>query len=46
MGAAEIADYLGVSRQRVTQLEHLKKFPAPVARLKMGAVWHAEDIAD
>ena len=44
MGAAEIALSLGVSRQRVSQLQHSAGFPAPVARLKMGAVWRAIDI--
>lgn len=44
VGAAEIAALLGVSRQRVTQLTHAPGFPPPVLRLKMGALWHAQDI--
>ncbi|GAB4621016.1 hypothetical protein MOKP38_45590 [Mycobacterium avium subsp. hominissuis] len=41
MRAAEIADELGVRRQRVHQLRHLAAFPAPLAELRGGAVWDA-----
>lgn len=41
MSAAEIADELGVRRQRVHQLRHLAAFPAPLAELRGGAVWDA-----
>lgn len=41
MSAAEIADELAVSRQRVHQLRELAAFPAPLAELRGGAVWDA-----
>lgn len=41
MSAAEIADELSVSRQRVHQLRELTAFPAPLAELRGGAVWDA-----
>lgn len=41
MSAAEIADELGVSRQRVHQLRSMKSFPLPLAELRGGAVWDA-----
>jgi prophage regulatory protein len=45
MGVAEIADLLGVSRQRVDQLVRLGAgFPPPVAELEAGRIWLAEEI--
>ncbi len=44
MGAAEIADLLGVSRQRVQQLVGRPDFPAPTDTLAMGKVWRREDV--
>jgi hypothetical protein len=44
MSAAEIADELGVTRQRVHQLRDLAAFPAPLADLRGGAVWDAEAV--
>ena len=41
MSATEIADELGVRRQRVHQLRSLAAFPAPLAELRGGAVWDA-----
>jgi hypothetical protein len=41
MSAAEIADQLGVRRQRVHQLRHTTNFPVPLAELRGGAVWDA-----
>ncbi len=41
MSAAEIADELGVSRQRVHKLRETAAFPAPLAELRGGAVWDA-----
>ena len=41
MSAAEIADELGVARQRVHQLRSTQAFPAPLAELRGGAVWDA-----
>lgn len=36
---AQIADYLGVSRQRVTQLANSTHFPPAAVTLAMGKVW-------
>jgi predicted DNA-binding transcriptional regulator AlpA len=45
MGTAEIADRLGVSRQRVHQIETSDPtFPAPVAELSAGKVWESTDV--
>lgn len=46
MGTAEIADRLGVTPARVNQITDSKKleFPAPLARLRMGQVWLAQDV--
>lgn len=44
MGAAEIGDRLGVSRQRVQQLVNRPDFPRPDADLAMGKVWRSEDV--
>ena len=41
MSAAEIAEELGISRQRVHQLRSTDAFPAPLADLRGGAVWDA-----
>ena len=46
VGATEIAQLLGVTRQRVHQLSRGAGFPEPVARLSMGTVWNAADIQD
>ena len=44
MGAAEIGQSLGVSRQRVQQLTSRPDFPKPAAVLSMGKVWLASDV--
>lgn len=44
MGAAEIKELLGVSRQRVQQLIRRPDFPRPIASLAMGKVWRREDV--
>jgi len=44
VGAREIRDLLGVSRQRVYQLAGRDDFPRPVATLASGKVWRIEDI--
>ena len=44
VGAQEIADLLGVSRQRVYQLANLPDFPRPVADLAQGRVWLRADV--
>lgn len=42
--AAEIAELLGVSRQRVHQLYKAGALPAPYDTLKLGPVWLMADI--
>jgi prophage regulatory protein len=44
VGAHEIRELLGVSRQRVHQLTRRCDFPAPVAELSRGKVWLRDDI--
>jgi predicted DNA-binding transcriptional regulator AlpA len=46
MGAAEIAEYLGMSRQRVHQLAERDDFPRPVAVLSAGKFWLGADIRE
>lgn len=43
-GAHEVAQMLGVSRQRVFQLAARDDFPRPVAVLKATRVWRTEDV--
>jgi prophage regulatory protein len=44
MAAAEIADYLGVSRQRVAVLVERADFPLPMAHLSVGRIWRTADV--
>jgi predicted DNA-binding transcriptional regulator AlpA len=44
MGTAEVARFLGLSRQRVLKLSQGAAFPKPLAVLSMGKVWRGEDI--
>jgi prophage regulatory protein len=44
MGAQEVAELLGISRQRVHQLAERADFPAPVAVLAAGKIWLGEDV--
>ncbi len=39
VGAAEIGQMLGVSRQRVQQITNHRDFPKPYDELAMGKVW-------
>jgi prophage regulatory protein len=43
-GPQEIADRLGVSRERVRQLTLRSDFPEPYERLAMGTVWLVADV--
>lgn len=43
-GAHEAARILGVSKQRVHQLQERADFPAPVVRLAATPVWLVSDI--
>jgi prophage regulatory protein len=44
MGAAEIAQRLGVSRQRVSQITSRDTFPRPVIELASGRIWETEAV--
>lgn len=44
MGISEIAERLGVSKSRVSQLLRAGELPEPKQRLAMGPVWHASVI--
>lgn len=48
VGVGEIADLLGVSKQRVDQLRRDKRrrvlFPEPIAELRAGPVWAKRDV--
>ena len=44
VGVLEIADLLGVSRQRVQQLVHRADFPEPCYRMRAGDFWLLADI--
>ncbi|MCP4303576.1 MAG: helix-turn-helix domain-containing protein [bacterium] len=45
VGVAEIADILGLSRQRVNRIVQTHDdFPEPLAELSAGRIWRAEEI--
>lgn len=44
LGLAEIAEQLGISKQRANQLVRRVGFPAPDDVLRMGVVWRAEPV--
>ena len=44
VGVAEIADMLGVTRQRVHQLMQAPDFPNPVAELSAGRIWNRDEV--
>lgn len=44
MGAMEIADRLGASRQWTYVLTNRRDFPEPALVLGMGKIWLAEDV--
>lgn len=44
LGVTEIAELLGVTRQRVHQLRQLEDFPRPTATIAAGAIWLREDV--
>lgn len=45
VGITEIADYLGVSKQRALQLSQRNDFPTPLARIASGSVWRKGDLS-
>ncbi|MEU7909013.1 AlpA family phage regulatory protein [Actinoplanes sp. NPDC049118] len=44
VGAHEIRDLLGVSRQRVYQMAGRSDFPRPVATLAQGKIWAFDEV--
>ena len=44
MGTREIADRIGVCRQRVQQMAERHDFPEPMATLAQGRIWRADDV--
>ncbi|WP_326554581.1 helix-turn-helix transcriptional regulator [Micromonospora sp. NBC_01813] len=44
MGTAEVADYLGISRQWADVITGRRDFPEPLAVLKAGRIWLADDV--
>lgn len=44
IGAYEIGQMLGVSRQRVQQIVSRADFPAPIKVLAMGKIWLTGDV--
>ena len=46
ISVAEIAELLGVTRQKVASLKHHGKLPKPKKILKCGPLWDAKEIAD
>lgn len=46
VGAAEVAEMFGVSRQRLHKIieENPDTFPEPLARLKAGNIWDKKDV--
>jgi hypothetical protein len=45
LGMAEVASYLGISRQRIHVLRQEGRFPEPWCVLAQGAIWTGEQIA-
>jgi len=43
-GLAELADYYAISPQLATKWTRRSDFPAPLAELRMGKVWDADEI--
>lgn len=46
VSTVEIANLLGLSRQRVDQLSRYDEFPSPVANLAIGRVWQRADVIE
>ena len=44
VGLTEVAELLGVTRQRASQLRHIPGFPKPAKDLAMGPIWEAPAI--
>jgi predicted DNA-binding transcriptional regulator AlpA len=46
MGTAEVAEFLGSTKQTVSNWKKRGKMPEPIAELKMSPIWRREDIVD
>lgn len=46
VGVSELADLLGVSKARASELARFEGFPAPFAMLKSGPVWIESNVKD
>ena len=46
VGVTEIAEMLGISRQRAHQLTRAEGFPAPVAELSAGRIWNRDEVEE
>ncbi|MDG4751697.1 hypothetical protein O7630_12160 [Micromonospora sp. WMMD718] len=44
MALSEVAEYLGVSRQRAAILVDRPDFPAPIETLSVGRIWDAAQV--
>ena len=44
VSTVEIAELLGLTRQRIDKLSRSDTFPAPVASLAIGRVWRRDDV--
>ena len=44
-GRTELAEMLGVSRQRARELTERADFPPPIAELRRGPIWKIDDVA-
>lgn len=44
VGVAEVAELFSVSRARVSELRRQRGFPAPIAELAAGPVWHLSSL--
>ena len=43
-GRTELAEMLGVSRQRARELTERADFPPPIAQLRRGPIWNIPDV--
>lgn len=43
-GVAEVAEVIGVSRQRLSKLRERPDFPAPIGKLAQGPVWDLDEV--
>jgi hypothetical protein len=44
LGTSEVAEVLGVSKQRIHSLRQMKEFPEPVVQLASTPLWDRKDV--